>query len=85
MDVVSDISRCVVQTEGPDITLRHLWRTVTAFIGFLEFSGESEESCRILLSNVGSCLQTIRKYEEAKKMYRQTLELSKNVLGNDLR
>ena len=52
-------------------------------LSFPELSGDFEESLRVLLFNVGSCLRISGKYKEAEGMHRQVLELAEKSLGKE--
>jgi hypothetical protein len=50
---------------------------------FQEYSGDFEESQQDLLFNIGEYFRISRKYTEAERVYRQTLELREKVQGQE--
>jgi tetratricopeptide (TPR) repeat protein len=50
---------------------------------FQDFPDDFQEPLGNLLFNIGEYFRQTGKYIEAERMYRQTLELDKRVLGDD--
>ena len=56
---------------------------VQCILKFQDFPEDFQEPLEYLLFNIGEYFRQTGKYIEAEKMYRQTLELKKEVLGDD--